>query len=168
MFHNPDYRIIHSIHSLTVTNIKGENTNLKIYEGHVCVIVNVAFKCGFSEATFKELNELYAKYGEEKGLRILAFPCNQFGNSEPTTSKDILDLATKYEIKFDLFEKVDVNGDHASPLWRFLKHKLKGDKGNFIKMDFTKFIINKNGVPVERHDAKVMPKDLISSLEPLW
>nr|CAD7445749.1 unnamed protein product [Timema bartmani] len=97
--------------------------------GHVCIIVNVASKCGLTATNYKELVELHEKYGETKGLKILGFPCNQFSGQEPGSSEDIVCFAVERKVKFDLFEKVDVNGDNAHPLWKYLKHKKGGTLG---------------------------------------
>ncbi|XP_075975211.1 uncharacterized protein LOC142975934 isoform X1 [Anticarsia gemmatalis] len=169
---NPDYKTATSIHEFTVNNIKGEEVQLDAYKGHVCIIVNVASQCGLTANNYKQLNELYEKYAEEKGLRILAFPCNQFAGQEPGNPEEIVCFASERKVKFDLFEKIDVNGDNASPLWKFLKHHLQhkqgGTLGSFIKWNFTKFIVDKDGVPVERHGPNVDPVDLVKSLEKYW
>ncbi|KAG6445996.1 hypothetical protein O3G_MSEX004219 [Manduca sexta] len=157
---NPDYNKARSIHEFTVKNAKGENVKLEAYKGHVCIIVNVSSKCGFTAHHYAQFNELVAKYGENKGLTILAFPCWQFSGEE----KETLD----YALYFDMYDKVDVNGEGASPLWKFLKLKQGTPKGNFIKWNFTKFIINKDGVPVERHECKVEPLNLVRNLERYW
>ncbi|XP_026333125.1 probable phospholipid hydroperoxide glutathione peroxidase [Hyposmocoma kahamanoa] len=168
MADNPDYTKATSIHEFTVKNIKGEDVKLDVFTGHVCIIVNVASQCGLTVSNYKSLNELYEQYAESKGLRILAFPCNQFAGEEPGDSEEICSFAAKKNVKFDLFEKIDVNGDNAAPLWRFLKHKQGGTLGNFIKWNFTKFIIDKNGVPVERHGPNTDPALLVTSLEKYW
>lgn len=165
---NPEYKTAKSIHEFTVKNIKGEDINLDAYKGHVCIIVNVASQCGLTANNYKQLNELYEQYGESKGLRILAFPCNQFAGQEPGNPEEIVCFAADRKVKFDLFEKVDVNGDSASPLWKFLKYKQGGTLGSFIKWNFTKFIVDKDGVPVERHGPNVDPLDLVKSLEKYW
>ncbi|KAL0879998.1 hypothetical protein ABMA27_002505 [Loxostege sticticalis] len=165
---NPDYKSASSIHEFTVKNIKGEDVKLDVYKGHVCIIVNVASQCGLTANNYKQLNELYEQYAESKGLRILAFPCNQFAGQEPGNADDICSFAARTKVKFDLFEKIDVNGDSASPLWKFLKHKQGGTMGNFIKWNFTKFIVDKDGVPVERAGPQTDPLDLVKSLEKYW
>lgn len=165
---NPDYKSATSIHEFVVKNIKGEEVKLDVYKGHVCIIVNVASQCGLTANNYKQLNELFEKYAEEKGLRILAFPCNQFAGQEPGNPEDIVCFASERKVKFDLFEKIDVNGDNASPLWKFLKYKQGGTLGSFVKWNFTKFIVDKDGVPVERHGPNVDPLDLVKSLEKYW
>ncbi|XP_065331505.1 uncharacterized protein Gtpx isoform X2 [Cloeon dipterum] len=157
-----------SIYDFTVKDIKGNEVSLEKYKGHVCIIVNVASKCGLTATNYKELAELHDKYHESKGLRILAFPCNQFGGQEPGSSEDIVCFAMKNNANFDLFEKVDVNGDNASPLWKYLKSKQGGTLGNFIKWNFTKFVIDKNGQPVERHGPTDEPLKFEKNLEKYW
>ncbi|KAA0195784.1 Glutathione peroxidase, partial [Hyalella azteca] len=88
---------------------------------------------------------------------ILAFPCNQFGNQEPGTPQEIKEFVKQYNVQFDVFAKVKVNGDDADPLWKFLKKKQGGLLGDFIKWNFTKFVVDKNGVPVSRHSPKTNP-----------
>lgn len=93
--------------------------------------------------------ELYDKYSEQ-GLSILAFPCNQFGGQEPGTPEEIKKFAAGYGVKFDMFAKIKVNGSDAEPLWDYLKHKQGGTLGDFIKWNFTKFVVDRKGQPVGR------------------
>lgn len=166
---NPDdYKNSKSIYEFTVNDIKGNPVSLDKYRGHVCIIVNVASQCGLTKNNYAELVELYNEYSELKGLRILAFPCNQFGGQEPGNSDDICQFIRTKNVTFDMFEKVNVNGNDAHPLWKYLKYKQGGTLGDFIKWNFTKFIIDKNGQPVERHGPNTNPKDLIKSLEKYW
>lgn len=165
---NPDYKEATSIYDFTVNDINGESVSLSKYKGHVCIIVNVASKCGYTANHYTELNDLYTQYAESKGLRILAFPCNQFGYQEPGDSGEICQFAKARKVEFDMFEKVNVNGNNAHPLWNYLKHKQGGTLGDFIKWNFTKFIIDKNGQPVERHGPSTSPKDLVKNLEKYW
>lgn len=103
---------------------------------------------------------------ESKGLRILAFPCNQFGSQEPGTSEEIEQFARgKYNATFDLFGKINVNGNNADPLWKYLKHKQGGTLGDFIKWNFTKFIVDKEGRPVKRYSPKTSPFAMKKDLE---
>ncbi|KAG7456727.1 hypothetical protein MATL_G00239020 [Megalops atlanticus] len=112
---------------------------------------------------------MHATYAE-KGLRILGFPCNQFGKQEPGTEEEIKEFAKGYNAEFDLFSKIDVNGDNAHPLWKWMKEqpKGKGTLGNNIKWNFTKFLINREGHVVKRYspmdDPSVVEKDLPSYL----
>ncbi|XP_067001170.1 phospholipid hydroperoxide glutathione peroxidase isoform X2 [Anabrus simplex] len=160
-----DWKNAKSIYEFTARDINGQEVSLEKYRGHVCIIVNVASECGLTATNYKELVELHEKYAESKGLRILGFPCNQFNHQEPGNSEDIVCFAMKRNVKFDLFEKIDVNGESAHPLWKYLKMKQGGTLGNFIKWNFTKFIINKKGQPVERHGPQTNPSKLVDSLE---
>lgn len=163
---NPvDIKTANSIYEFTAKDITGEEISLEKYRGHVCIIVNVASQCGYTKNNYKELQDLYDQFSETKGLRILAFPCNQFGGQEPGNSEEIVCFARERNVKFDMFGKIDVNGGNAHPLWRYLKHKQGGTLGDFIKWNFTKFIIDKNGQPVERHGPSTDPKDLVKNLE---
>uniref|UniRef100_T1IH16 Glutathione peroxidase n=1 Tax=Strigamia maritima TaxID=126957 RepID=T1IH16_STRMM len=106
---------------------------------------------------YPQLQDLYEKYGESKGLRILAFPCNQFGNQEPWPEAEIKEFLKQFNVSFDLFSKIKVNGDEAHPLFKYLKHKQGGTLGDFIKWNFTKFLIDKQGQPVKRYAPTVEP-----------
>ncbi|XP_022900069.1 uncharacterized protein [Onthophagus taurus] len=157
-----------SIYDFQAYGISGEVVSLSKYKGHVCIIVNVASECGLTKDNYAQLVEIYDEYSKLKGLKILAFPCNQFGGQEPGDDAQVCTFASRYNVKFDMFSKIDVNGGNAHPLWVYLKHKQGGTFGDFIKWNFTKFIIDKNGQPVERHDPTTKPKDLIKSLEKYW
>ncbi|XP_049787402.1 uncharacterized protein LOC126190855 isoform X1 [Schistocerca cancellata] len=157
-----------SIYEFTANDINGKEVSLEKYRGHVCIIVNVASECGYTATHYKELVELHEKYAESKGLRILAFPCNQFGHQEPGNSEEIVCFVKQRKVNFDMFEKIDVNGDNAHPLWKYLKYKQGGTLGDFIKWNFTKFIIDKNGQPVERHSPNTNPSALVPNLEKYW
>nr|CAI5832885.1 unnamed protein product [Callosobruchus analis] len=166
---NPtDFKNAKSIYEFTANDIKGNPVSLEKYKGHVAIIVNVASNCGYTKNNYAELNELYDLYADSKGLRILAFPCNQFAGQEPGTNEEICEFTRNKGVKFDVFEKINVNGDDAHPLWKYLKHKQGGTLGDFIKWNFTKFIIDKNGQPVERHGPSTSPKELVKSLEKYW
>lgn len=111
---------------------------------------------------------MYEKYGESKGLKILGFPCNQFGNQEPGSEAEIKEFIKKFNVQFDMFSKINVNGDDAHPLWKYLKNKQSGFIGNFIKWNFTKFLINKEGQPVKRYGPNVDPNDMEKDFEKYW
>jgi len=166
---NPEnYKEAKSIYYFSARDIKGNEVSLEKYKGHVCIIVNVASQCGYTKNNYAELVDLYNEYSVSKGLRILAFPCNQFGGQEPGDGAQICQFAASKNVTFDMFEKINVNGNDAHPLWKYLKHKQGGTLGDFIKWNFTKFIIDKNGQPVERHGPSTNPKDLVKSLEKYW
>lgn len=165
---NVNWKNATSIYEFTVSDIDGNEVSLEKYRGHVCIIVNVACKCGFTGSNYPALEALHEKYAESKGLRILAFPCNQFGGQEPGSEGEIKEFVKQYDVKFDMFSKIKVNGEDAHPLWSFLKKKQGGFLGDFIKWNFTKFLINKEGIPVQRFGPNVNPKDIEKHLEALW
>ncbi|ESP05160.1 hypothetical protein LOTGIDRAFT_208098 [Lottia gigantea] len=110
---------------------------------------------------------MHVQYAES-GLRILAFPCNQFGSQEPGTNEEIKKFAKdKYGVEFDMFSKINVNGDKASPLFNYLKNTQKGTFGNFIKWNFSKFLVDKNGVPQKRYAPNVEPNSIVKDMEEL-
>nr|UYG55620.1 peroxidase 2 [Geocoris pallidipennis] len=149
-----------SVYDFTVKDIKGDDVSLRDYAGQLLLIVNVASMCGLTSSNYKELTALDEKY-REKGLRILAFPCNQFGGQEPGSPEEICSFRDKKKAEFTFFEKTEVNGDGASPLWKYLKSKQGGLLGSGIKWNFTKFLIDRNGQPVERFG----PMDSFSKIE---
>ncbi|KAF5272661.1 hypothetical protein FQA39_LY07688 [Lamprigera yunnana] len=157
-----------SIYDFKAKTIEGKEVGLDKYRGHVCIIVNVASECGYTKNHYDELNEMYNEYSETKGLRILGFPCNQFAGQEPGSAESICSFVRTRNVKFDMYDKIDVNGEDAHPLWKYLKHKQGGTLGDFIKWNFTKFIIDKNGQPVARFGPNTSPKELISTLEQYW
>ncbi|CAI9739801.1 phospholipid-hydroperoxide glutathione peroxidase [Octopus vulgaris] len=125
-------------------------------------------KCQWKSTGAIQLQELYEKYGESKGLRILAFPSNQFGSQEPGSNEDIKKFAEGYNVTFDMFSKINVNGADAHPLWYDLQRVLKGSLWNAIKWNFSKFLINKDGTPVKRFAPNQEPKSIEKDLEKLW
>eukprot|EP00252_Welwitschia_mirabilis_P023202 TRINITY_DN6514_c0_g1_i1.p1 TRINITY_DN6514_c0_g1~~TRINITY_DN6514_c0_g1_i1.p1 ORF type:complete len:234 (-),score=29.11 TRINITY_DN6514_c0_g1_i1:278-979(-) len=134
-----------SVYDFTVKDIKGKDVKLDAFKGKVLLILNVASQCGFTNSNYTELNVLYGRY-RDKGLEILAFPCNQFGGQEPGTNEQIEQFAcTRYKAEFPLFDKVDVNGDSAIPLYKFLKSSKGGLFGDDVKWNFTKFLVDKDG-----------------------
>lgn len=154
-----------TIYDFHARDIHGNDVQLDKYRGHVCIIVNVASNCGLTDNNYKELVQLYNRYSKKDGLRILAFPSNQFGGQEPGTSEQILDFVKKYNVTFDMFEKIDVNGDDALPLWKWLKSQASGFITDGIKWNFTKFIINKEGKVVQRHAPTTEPLQLEAELQ---
>ncbi|CAL1268230.1 unnamed protein product [Larinioides sclopetarius] len=106
---------------------------------------------------YQQLQALHEKYAESQGLRILGFPCNQFGGQEPGSESEIKEFIKKYNVQFDMFSKIDVNGGNTHPLWSYLKKKQGGTLGNFIKWNFSKFLIDKNGQPVKRYAPNFEP-----------
>lgn len=130
------------------------------YRGRVVLIVNVACNCGFTNSNYPQMQDLHRKY-EKDGLSVLAFPSNQFGGQEPKPENEIKEFVKeKFDVEFCMFSKINVNGDNAHPLYKFLKSKLGGTLGDFIKWNFSKFLIDRNGVPFKRYAPTVAPKDI--------
>ena len=156
-----------SIYNIEVKTIDGKSISLEKYKGHVMLIVNVASKCGFTPQ-YKGLEDLYAKY-HDKGLRVLGFPCNQFLSQEPGTNQEIASFCSlTYGVKFDMFAKINVNGDDAHPLYKYLKDKEPGFLGTeFIKWNFTKFLVDREGNVVKRYAPSTEPKELEKDIEKL-
>ena len=158
-----------SIYEFSAKDIDGNDICLEKYKDHVVLILNVASKWGFTDKNYTQLQALHAKYAESKGLRILAFPCNQFGSQEPWPEAEIKKFATdKYGVQFDMFSKINVNGSEAHPLFKYLKHKQGGTLGDFIKWNFTKFLVNKEGIPVKRFAPNNDPNSIEKDFEKLW
>ncbi|CAI9117282.1 OLC1v1018641C1 [Oldenlandia corymbosa var. corymbosa] len=146
---------------------RGNDVPLSNYKGKVVLIVNVASKCGLTEANYKELNVLYEKY-KDQGFEILAFPCNQFAWQEPGTNEEIQETAcTRFKAEFPIFEKIDVNGKNVDPLYKFLKSQKGGLLINAIKWNFTKFLINKEGKVVERYAPRTSPLEIEEDIKKL-
>ena len=139
--------------------LDGKEVDLNRYKGDVVLVVNVASECGLTPQ-YDQLQALHAKYGS-KGLRVLGFPCNQFGKQEPGSSEEIREFcSSNYGVTFDLFEKVDVNGDDACPLYKMLtsldaKPKGAGD----VSWNFEKFLIDRDGKVVHRFEPQTKPDD---------
>jgi glutathione peroxidase len=162
---NKEKKMSKTIYDFEAKNIKGETVSLNQYKGKTLLIVNVASKCGFTPQ-YKDLEEIYREYNS-KGLEILAFPCNQFGEQEPGDAEEIKNFCSlNYEVSFPLFSKVDVNGDGAVPVYSFLKESLPGVLGSkAIKWNFTKFLVDKNGVPYARYAPTDKPKDILDDIK---
>ncbi|XVE73178.1 hypothetical protein DITRI_Ditri11bG0096400 [Diplodiscus trichospermus] len=146
-----------SIHEFTVKDSKGQEVDLSIYNGKVLLVVNVASKCGFTDSNYTQLTDLYNKY-KDKGLEILAFPCNQFLNQEPGTSQEAQEFAcTRYKAEYPIFQKVRVNGPNTEPVYKFLKSNKSGFLGSRIKWNFTKFLVDKDGHVIGRYSPTTTP-----------
>ncbi|UYM18814.1 glutathione peroxidase [Endozoicomonas euniceicola] len=144
--------------------LNGESCSLSDYRGKVVLIVNTASQCGFTPQ-YKGLESLYEKYGE-KGLVVLGFPCDQFGHQEPGSSDEIGAFCEKnYGVTFPVFEKIDVNGDTAAPLYQDLKSAAPGVLGTKkIKWNFTKFLLNRRGEVIARYAPTTKPENLESAI----
>ncbi|RXZ33304.1 glutathione peroxidase [Oxalobacteraceae bacterium CAVE-383] len=145
----------------------GSRTSLAQYRGKVLLIVNTASKCGFTPQ-YQGLQALYAQFAAQ-GLEVLAFPCNQFGEQEPGDAAAIGEFCeTNYGVRFPLFAKIDVNGDHADPLFDFLKAGAPGILGTqAIKWNFTKFLVRRDGSIFNRYAPTTKPQDLIGDIQGL-
>ncbi|MFJ2989819.1 glutathione peroxidase [Collimonas sp. NPDC087041] len=156
-----------SIYDFTVNQLDGTPGPLAAFRGKVLLIVNTASNCGFTPQ-YKGLEEIYQKY-HAQGLEVLGFPCNQFGAQEPGTADEIGAFCEKnYGVTFPLFEKIDVNGDHAAPLYQFLKNAAPGLLGSEgIKWNFTKFLVAKDGSVVDRFAPQTKPESLAADIEKL-
>jgi glutathione peroxidase len=154
------------IYEFNVKNIDGKDVSLNDYKGKVLLIVNVASKCGLTPQ-YKGLEEIYKKYNS-KGFEVLAFPCNQFGGQEPGSNEEIKNFCSlNYSVTFPLFDKIDVNGKNAHPLYKYLTKEVPGFITDDIKWNFGKFLIDKNGVPVERFAPTTEPAKLAEAIEKL-
>ena len=149
-----------SIYDFTAGRLDGSTQSLADYRGRVLLIVNTASKCGFTPQ-YAGLEVLYEKL-EPEGLTVLGFPCNQFGGQEPGDAAQIGAFCEKnYGVTFPIFAKVDVNGEAAHPLFKFLKHEKAGLLGiEAIKWNFTKFLISRDGQVVARYAPQTKPEEL--------
>ncbi|OVA04614.1 Glutathione peroxidase [Macleaya cordata] len=133
-----------SIYNFTVKDIQGNDVSLNNYTGKVLLIVNVASKCGLTHSNYKELNVLYEKYKNQ--------------GQEPGSNEEIKEVVcTMFKAEFPVFDKVEVNGKNAAPLYKFLKSQKGGLFGDGIKWNFTKFLVNKDGKVVERYAPTTSP-----------
>ena len=148
------------IYDFTAMSLAGEQVPLKRYEGQVLLIVNTASACGFTPQ-YKGLEALQQKYGA-RGFSVLGFPCNQFGRQEPGSAAQIGEFcSSNYAVTFPMFDKIEVNGDNAHPLYRWLKAEKKGLLGTEgIKWNFTKFLIDRDGQVVERYAPTDTPEKI--------
>lgn len=155
-------KTVYEFKALTINN---QPAILSSYKGKVLLIVNVASKCGFTPQ-YAGLEKLYEKY-KDKGFVILGFPCNQFLSQEPGTANEIKTFcSTKYNVTFPLFAKIEVNGDHAHPLYQFLKKAEPDPDGKTdIGWNFNKFLIDRQGHPLKRFVSKVKPEEIDSQIQ---
>ena len=143
----------------TASSIDGEDIDLAKYKGKVLLIVNVASKCGYTPQ-YEALVALHEKYARE-GLRVLGFPCNDFGGQEPGSHEEIQAFcASKYRVSFDMFAKISVTDPGAHPLYRDLTSREEnGNLGGAIAWNFTKFVVGRNGRVVARAESPLRPGD---------
>ncbi len=147
-------------------SLQGKEISMDAYKGKVVMVVNTASKCGLTPQYegLEKLNKIY----KDKGLVILGFPCNQFAGQEPGSEKEIAEgCLINYGVSFPMFAKVEVNGENAHPLYKYLKKELKGFPGSELKWNFTKFMLDKDGKPYKRYSPTTKPEKMIKDIEKL-
>jgi len=155
-----------NFYQFKANSLQGKEITMKDFKDKTILVVNTASKCGFTPQ-YAGLEELYQKH-KDNGLVILGFPCNQFGNQEPGDEKSISEgCLINYGVSFPMFSKVDVNGEEAHPIFKYLKNELGSVLGSKIKWNFTKFLIDKNGKPVKRFAPITKPEKLEPHIEKL-
>ena len=154
------------IYDFSAKSLDGEELPLRRFEGKVLLIVNTASQCGFTPQ-YRALEALQRELSS-RGFAVLGFPCNQFGGQEPGDATEIMAFCTsKYDVTFPMFEKVDVNGANAHPLYNYLKGEKSGLLGASIKWNFTKFLVDRAGNVVARHAPTTKPESLKKEIEAL-
>lgn len=160
---NSEDKKMADIYEYKAKALDGKDINLSGYKGDVLLIVNTASKCGYTPQ-YTGLEELHKKF-QARGLRVLGFPCNQFGQQEPGSSQDIETFCKRnYGVDFQMFEKVDVNGNDAHPLFRYLTDSDNGG-AKPIKWNFTKFLVDRHGKIVKRYEPDTKPEDIAADIE---
>ena len=155
-----------SIYDFSARSLASEDVSLKSFEGQVLLIVNTASACGFTPQ-YKGLEALQQAYAS-RGFSVLGFPCNQFGRQEPGSAKEIEEFCeSNYAISFPMFEKIEVNGANAHPLYQYLRSEKSGLLGSSIKWNFTKFLVDRSGRVVARHAPTTTPAALRKEIEAL-
>ena len=156
-----------TIGEFTVERLDGTQQALAVKQGKVLLVVNTASKCGFTPQ-YEGLEALHRKY-VDRGFEVIAFPCNQFGKQEPGNAEEIASFCKlSYDVTFPVMKKVEVNGDGAIPLYRWLKDEAPGVLGTRgIKWNFTKFLIDRSGKVVRRYAPTDKPAALERDIEAL-
>ncbi len=154
-----------SIYDLEAKSLDGTRLTLDQFKGKALLIVNTASKCGFTPQ-YQALESVYRKF-KDRGFEILGFPCNQFGKQEPGDAQEIASFcSTRYDVSFPMFEKIEVNGDGAHPLYRLLKAAAPGVLGSeAIKWNFTKFLVGRDGKVVQRYAPATKPEKIEDDIE---
>jgi glutathione peroxidase len=152
-----------NFHQHIATSLSGEPVPMADYAGKVVLVVNTASHCGFTPQ-YAGLETLYQKYAAQ-GLVVLGFPCNQFGKQEPGSADDIAQTChINYGVSFPMFERIEVNGAAAHPLFRYLKKALPGVLGERIKWNFTKFLVGRDGKPIKRFAPFTKPEKMEAAI----
>ena len=153
-----------SVYDFSARDIDGHDCSLAKWRGHTLIIVNVASKCGFTRQ-YAGLEQLWRAY-RERGVVVLGFPCNQFAHQEPGDEAQIRHFCkTHYEVSFPMFSRIDVNGEHAHPLYKWLKQQRPGMLGSeAIKWNFTKFLVGADGQVLKRYAPIVTPTMMTAEL----
>ena len=155
-----------TIYDFSLPSASGDEVPLSDYRGKVLLIVNTASKCGFTPQ-YEGLQALYDEY-HERGLEILALPCNQFGRQEPGTNEEIQEFCQlNYGLTFPVMGKIDVNGRNAHPLYAYLKSEAGGLLTDAIKWNFTKFLVDREGNVVKRFAPDYKPSSMAENIEQL-
>lgn len=155
-----------NFYELSAKDINGQEVGMEEFKGKVLLIVNTASKCGLT-SQLTELEEIYKEY-KDRGFEVLGFPCNQFASQDPASNKEISNFCLiNYGVTFKMFEKIDVNGEKAHSIYKFLKSNAKGILTNDIKWNFTKFLIDKEGNVVERFAPTTKPSKIKNNIEKL-
>jgi glutathione peroxidase len=162
--------VTQSVYEFSALLLDGRTVGLDEFKGRVLLIVNTASQCGFTPQ-YAGLEKLYRTY-KIRGLEVLGFPCNQFGNQEPGSAEQIISFCEhNYGVTFPMFAKIDVNGAGTHPLYRFLKQSKPGIfgplTGGAIKWNFTKFLIDRAGRVVDRYASTKKPESLAKPIEEL-
>ncbi len=153
-------------YDFSANTIDGNETALSTWRGKVLLVVNTASRCGFTPQ-YTGLEALQRKFGAQ-GFAVLGFPCDQFGHQEPGSEAEIQNFcATKFDVTFPLFAKIEVNGAGTHPLWAWMKAEKGGFLGGAIKWNFSKFLINRKGEVVGRFPSTTTPESLAPQIESL-
>ena len=154
------------VHDFSAKSLAGEDVPLTQFAGKVLLIVNTASKCGFTPQ-YRGLEALHRELSP-RGFAVLGFPCNQFGGQEPGDAEQIEQFcASKYDVSFPMFEKIEVNGFAAHPLYNYLKSEKSGLLGSSIKWNFTKFLVDRSGKVVARFAPTATPEGIKKDIEAL-
>ncbi|HEX7812911.1 MAG TPA: glutathione peroxidase [Burkholderiales bacterium] len=158
---------MNTFYDFSATTLDGKPLSLGKFRGKVALVVNTASKCGFTPQ-YEGLQELHTGF-REQGLEVLCFPCNQFGKQEPGSPTDIATFCQRhYGVSFQMFDKIDVNGERAHPLFKWLKSEKPGFLGTqAIKWNFTKFLVDRHGRVVKRFASFTKPAALAGDIKQL-